>query len=138
VSLGAGAVDYNDEVIRRFEALPHAGPPPEGPGLCLRGMAGSPDEGAQVAFLARVQEGRLVALGFEAFACPHILAACSIAAERLTGQELGALAAFDPLALCVELGVPPEKSSRLMIVQDALRNCLADWDNRQLREPPRT
>lgn len=129
-------MDYSAEVLRRFESLPGAGPLPPGPGHCVEGSAGAEAEGIRVVFAARVEGDRLAALAFRAFGCPHTLAVCSMAVERLTGLPVRSLGCLDPLDLGRELGVPPAKSSRLLVIQDALRNCLADWDNKRLPLPP--
>lgn len=129
-------MDYNAEVLRRFASLPFGGALPAGPGLPLQGAAGAEEEGIRVVFMARVEGAQLVAVAFRAFGCPHTLAACSMVAERLTGRPVQELGALDPLALGPELGVPPAKSHRLMVIQDALRNCLADWDNKRIPIPP--
>lgn len=126
---------YNAEVLRRFAHLPCAGALPAGPGMRLQGAAGSPDEGVRVVFTARVEGARLAAVAFRAFGCPHTLAACSMAAERLAGLPVEELGCLDPLALAAALDVPPAKSHRLMVIQDALRNCLADWDNKRIPIP---
>jgi NifU-like protein involved in Fe-S cluster formation len=131
-------MDYSAEVLRRFADLPGAGPLPQGPGLRVEGGAGTEEEGIRVVFAARVEAGRLVAVAFRAFGCPHTLAVCSMAAERLADRPVRELGRLDPLELGRELGVPAAKSSRLLVIQDALRNCLADWDNRRLVLPPQS
>lgn len=127
-------MDYSPEVRARFASLAGAGSLAPGPGTVVEGAAGSTELGAQVLFRARVADGCLAALAFQAFACPHTLAVCSIAVERLQGQPVPALGRFDVLAAGRDVGVPPAKTSRLMIIQDALRNCLADWDNRRFTQ----
>ena len=58
-----------------------------------------------------------------------MIAACSLAAEQLTGCTPAELGTFEPLSLRVPLDVPALKTGRLLIIQDALRKCLAAWDN---------
>lgn len=122
-------MDYSSEVARHFAAPRHAGVLAAGPGVLLQGEGGSVAQGALVRFQLRVAAGRVVALAWQAWACPHTIAACSLAAEMLEGCSRAELEAFDPLALRTPLAVPTEKTGRLLIVQDALRKCLAAWDN---------
>jgi hypothetical protein len=116
-------------------AAPDWGPPQ--PGMVLaRGEAGSADLGTWVVVTTRVHDGRVDQLDIRVFGCPDTRAACVASIPRLTGAPVGALADLDPLALGQELGIAPEKAGRLLIIQDALRNCLADWDNGRLTPAP--
>jgi hypothetical protein len=81
---------------------------------------------------ATAAAGRLGGVAFRLSACPDVRRTCRALAPRLAGQPVTALGAIDVLALGRDLGVPVEKAGRLLIVQDALRNCLADWENGEL------
>ncbi|MCC7490048.1 MAG: iron-sulfur cluster assembly scaffold protein [Gammaproteobacteria bacterium] len=105
--------------------------PPQGPGPVACGRAGSAAEGARILIEARIVAGRIEEITFRALGCPWVIAACSLAVDRLAGAPAAALAAFDPGALAAELDLPAERLGRLLILQDALRNCLADWDTTQ-------
>lgn len=128
-------MDYSSEVARHFAAPRHAGPLAAGPGMPVQGEGGSVEQGALLRFQLRVAAGRVVALAWQAWGCPHTIAACSLAAEMLDGCTRTELEAFDPLALRAPLAVPAEKTGRLLIIQDALRKCLAAWDNGGQRTP---
>jgi len=123
------------------EHLRRAGPPAARaeavPGsLLARGEAGSEEGGTWVVCTARVLDGRVADLDLRVFGCPHTRAACDRAVQLLTGAPVAELARLDPLALLAALEIPPEKAGRLLIIQDALRNCLADWDNGRLKPAP--
>jgi len=77
---------------------------------------------------AEIAEKSLRRLGFRAFGCPYLIAACSRATEQLTGAPATALGPLDLAALATELKLPAEKLGSLLILQDALRNCFRDWD----------
>ncbi len=128
---------YPPEVLRRFFARP-PGPlaPATGKGLLVRGTAGRPETGTRVAFAALLSGGRIEALHYGVYGCPYTVAACSLAAERLRGQPVARLGSLDPGELAAALMVPRERAGSLLIVQDALHNCLADWDNAQSRVSP--
>jgi NifU-like protein involved in Fe-S cluster formation len=128
-------MDYCSEVARHFAAPRHAGPLAAGPGMAVQGEGGSVEQGALVRFQLRVDAGRVVALAWQAWGCPHTIAACSLAAEMLDGRSRAELEAFDPLALRAPLSVPAGKTGRLLFIQDALRKCLAAWDNGGQRTP---
>ncbi|MEO7387129.1 MAG: aminotransferase class V-fold PLP-dependent enzyme [Gammaproteobacteria bacterium] len=120
---------------------PGTGPPLAGAGeaagtVLARGEAGSPEAGTWVVFGASIRKGRVARLEFRIFGCPHTRAACEQVVERLTGRPVTDLGRIEPLQIRADLGIPPEKTGRLLIIQDALRNCLADWDNRGLTPAP--
>jgi cysteine desulfurase len=104
--------------------------------VLARGEAGSEETGTRIAFAARIRDGRVARLEARVFGCPHTRAACDRAVQRLTGAPVADLGRLEPRQLGAELGIPPEKAGRLLIIQDALRNCLADWDNGQLKPVP--
>ena len=123
---------YSALVTRLFDAPGHAGSLPPGEGVEIRGLAGDRDQGTQVEFHARVAGGRIAAMVFRAYGCPHTIAACSLVAGELTGQPLEAMDAVEPRELAARLAAPPEKLGRLLVVQDALRSCRRAWDNNGL------
>lgn len=131
-----GSSPYPPEVLRRFFALPQPPPAPDAPGLLARGAAGDRASGTRVAFEVRVAGGRIRAVRYGVYGCPFTVAACSLTAERLAGEPPARLGTLDPGELATVLGVPRERAGSLLIVQDALRNCLADWDNSPSRVSP--
>jgi hypothetical protein len=89
-----------------------------------------------VAVAARVEAGRLGPPDFRVFGCPDVRATCAALARQLAGQPVAALAGTNPLAVAAGLGVARAKAGRLLVVQDALRNCLADWENGRFLSAP--
>jgi NifU-like protein involved in Fe-S cluster formation len=127
-------VDYPDAIARHFERPANVGPLTGD--TVRRGEAGSMAQGAWVVIEADVRGGRLARLGFRAFGCPHLIAACSHATEILTGRPVAALAELDAAALAAALGIPARKLGSLLMLEDALRNCRADWDTTPPAGPP--
>jgi len=115
---------------RYFQDLPGGGAMPPGPDVRC-GEAGTVAVGTQVRFHVAVNAGVVTAARFQAYGCPHTLAVCAWLTERLVGQA--ALAddfARQPLvggphAWAREMGVPPEKLGRLLLVEDALNAALS-------------
>jgi hypothetical protein len=124
---------YSAEVERLFWNPEHAGPSAAGE---LRGEAGSAAQGCWAVFSVRPEAGLARSVNFLVYGCPHSIAACSRAAAELTGQPLAGIASYDPLPLREALGIPPEKTGRLLIIQDALRKCMAGWENGGLQVDP--
>ena len=89
------------------------------------GEAGSVAAGTWIGVCASAVSGNLTDLGFRAFACPHIIAACRWLCEQLDGQPVEALAQLDREALREKFDMPVEKAGKLLILQDALEDLLA-------------
>ncbi len=112
---------YSPAVRARFSSPAWAGTLPDGPGERRCGAAEALERRAWVQVEVRVADGRIADARFRAWGCPHVIAACDLALERLLGQPLAAAADLDVRALADELGAPAGKLGRLLIVQDALR-----------------
>lgn len=112
---------YNAAVEERFKR------PATALGSTISGVAGSGPQGALIRFSADVDAGRLCNVGFRACACPHIIAACSLVAERLDGMAVGELANLEIVEMLQELEIPIEKTGKILILKDALRACHEDF-----------
>lgn len=88
-------------------------------------------EGAWIVFHARIADERIAELTFHAYGCPHLIAACDRTVELLSGQSPRCAFGFDLHRVMDELDIPVEKLGRLLVLQDALRNCFRDWDTTQ-------
>ncbi len=124
--MSAPAVRYSDTVRSLFRSLAGAGDLPPGAGAAVSGEAAALDRLAWVRFTARIEAGRIIDSRFRAFGCPHTLAAAAFVAECLRGRNVAELPALDAGTLTRELDAPAEKRGRLLVVEDALRELLAD------------
>lgn len=128
-----GGTGYSPEVVRRFEDPDIIRADLSGPGVLIRGESGSVAQGTWVVIRARVDGGAIREVAVDVFGCPHTIAACSLLAERLRGQPVEALASIREQSLREDLDIPAGKAGRLLVIEDALRNGLTDWDNAPLR-----
>jgi NifU-like protein involved in Fe-S cluster formation len=108
---------YPESVLAYFHRPVLAG------GAMLRGEAGSVGQGTWICVTTDVLDGQLRNVGFRAFACPHIIAACNWAAELLEGMPLEALQDIELDKLQQEFEIPVEKAGKLLILKDAFANC---------------
>lgn len=118
--------EYAPAVRARFASPAWAGTLPAGPGECRCGEAQALERRAWAYFQVRVRDGHIADGRFRAWGCPHVIAACDLALERLLGRPLAAVAALDARTLADELEVPPAKLGRLLVVEDALRALAAE------------
>ncbi len=127
-----GTDTYSERVVRHFDAPANVGPLDGDPATVFAGEAGEREHGTRLRFEARIEAERIAEIAFQAYGCPHTIAACSLATERLKGRPAGALARFDIDDLAQTLQVPIDKTARMLLVEDALHRCFRDWENRRL------
>ena len=97
-------------------------------GTMLHGEAGSVEQGTWICIAADIEASHLKNVGFHAFACPHIIAACQRAVEALEGAPVQALQDMQLDKLQQEFEIPVEKAGKLLILKDAFTNCYATAD----------
>ena len=64
---------------------------------------------------------------FQAFACPHTTDVAGWLCGELRGRVRSALLPGTPAGWAQARTVPIEKLGRLLVVEDALRDCLSHW-----------
>lgn len=118
--------EYSPPVIEHFEHPRNGGHFAAGRGV-IRGSAGSIDQGTMFVLSARVADDRIEAVRFEAYGCPHCIAAGSWLSERLVGLNQAELQAWHWRDADQVLRFPLEKRGRLLILEDAVRALGAAW-----------
>lgn len=93
----------------------------------VSGEAGREALGTRVRFELRVDGERVLEARFQAYGCPHTLAVANWLAGELAGRRRDALLPGAPADWAVRFEVPVPKLGRLLVVEDALRACLANW-----------
>ena len=72
--------------------------------------------------LSGVSDGeRWTQLGWRVFGCPHTMAAAEAACRRFEGAAHAAPREFAFVELVEELGIPVEKTGRVLLLEDAFR-----------------
>ena len=119
-------MDYNALAIEHFERPRNVGrfiPAPE----VIEGTAGKREQGVRFALSAHLDGDRIAEVRFEAYGCPHCIAAASRLTESLRGATYEQLEQWSWRDLAAELAVPTAKRGRLLILEDAIRALAADW-----------
>jgi NifU-like protein involved in Fe-S cluster formation len=106
--------------------LSGAGSLPAG-GDVVTACAGDREQGAEVRLQFRVADDRAVDARFQAFGCPHFLAAASWLTDRLRGAGAAQFEAWDWREVAAALEVPAAKYGRLLTLQDAVRAAARNW-----------
>ncbi len=120
-------MEYSPEVERYFREPVNLGSAESLAPHQIQGEAGSVERGTWIIIQARVEAGQLETVRFLAYGCPHTIAACCRTTEKLAGAPVGELLNFAPDWLADELTIPVEKAGKLLILQDALRECFDGW-----------
>ncbi len=124
------AVRLTAAAVERLRALSPASPPSAdwAPGRrTVQGEAGAQAQGTWVRFELLIDGDIVKDARFQAFACPHTVDTAAWLCAQLRGRARGALIPGSPSQWAAERAVPVEKLGRLLVVEDALRDCLTQW-----------
>ncbi len=114
------SLSYSPLVERYFAHPVSVGPWPSDIAPTAVGDAGREDLGTRVRFELLCNNGIVTGARFQAFGCPHTIAAAAWLAEHLPGRTLESANPMPTLELGRLLDVPTEKLGRLLVVEDAL------------------
>lgn len=115
----AAEFDYSPRVRELFANLKHAGSRDAGPTV-FNAAVGSREQGASVQFYIDVRDARVQSIRYQAYGCPHFLAACESLARWLDGRAVSELSQWRWRDAEAELAVPASKRSRLLLLDEAL------------------
>ena len=116
-------MEYSPAVVRHFDAPSRARELPlTTPGL-VSGEAEDRTLNVWVRFQLHLQGGAVRAAAFQAYGCPHTVAAASAVAEWLEGRAVEEAQRLDVRAVCSDLAVPVEKLGKLLRIEDAVAAC---------------
>lgn len=107
---------YSAEVRALFAAPEHSGVLDTA--LCVA----VEDQGVRISLFATVGEGIVTGLRFQAWGCPHVIAAAEAFCVASEGCAAGELLEFSVSGLMQSLSVPVEKSGRILVLEDAVRS----------------
>ncbi len=107
---------YSARVRELFDAPVHAG--------CLDGALSTQIEaqGVRLHLTAELTGGDIRALRFQAWGCPHVIAAVEMFCESYEGRAGSDLLEFSASDLMQSLSVPVEKTGRILVIEDAVRS----------------
>lgn len=106
---------YSDELRRLFAHPEHAGEVQGG----VQGVA--EQQGVRVRLTMAHFDDRIDKLRFQAWGCPHLLAACEWFCATVETRSLAELRDFERSELMQSLAVPVEKTGRILVLEDAVR-----------------
>jgi NifU-like protein involved in Fe-S cluster formation len=116
-------MEYSPAVRRHFTAPLRARELPGSVAGLVAGEAEDRTLHVWVRFQLQVVDNVVVAAGFQAFGCPHTVAAADVVAEWLEGRSVEEARRLDAKELCSGLSVPVEKLGKLLRIEDAVAAC---------------
>jgi NifU-like protein involved in Fe-S cluster formation len=122
--------EYSALVIEHFERPRNVGTFVPATDVIV-GRAGRRDQGAEFAVSARVANDKIAEARFEAYGCPHCVAAGSWLAESLIGADRDRVQHWSWRELADALAIPTAKRGRLLILEDAVRALAEDWCDKE-------
>ena len=106
---------YSERVRELFAKPRHAGIL-DGPSVYHE------DQGIRLLLSARVRRYRLESLRFQAYGCPHLIAAAEAFCADYEGRPTDELDGYSAIKTVDELAVPAEKTGRILVLEDAVRS----------------
>jgi len=119
---------YSASVRAAFKDPRHAGEPPAGTGQRFESCASESEQGARISLFAVIDNDTLIALRYRVYGCPHLIAAAQVSCERFEGSPVQELTDFSVSGLMETLGVPIEKTGRILLLDDALQSLRSQID----------
>jgi NifU-like protein involved in Fe-S cluster formation len=86
----------------------------------LSAAVGSREQGFSIQLFVAVHDGQMRTVRYQAYGCPHFLAASESLARWLEGRAVSELSQWRWRDVEVELAVPASKRSRLLMLDEAL------------------
>jgi NifU-like protein involved in Fe-S cluster formation len=123
------AAAYADRVIDHFERPRNTGRFAPASDVIV-GEAGRAGQGVRFRLSAKIADERISEMRFEAYGCPHCIAAGSWLSERLVGATRADLLDWNWREAADALEAPAEKRGRLLILEDAVRALAESWRKR--------
>jgi NifU-like protein involved in Fe-S cluster formation len=80
------------------------------------------DQGMRIRLSAEVADGRLRKLRFQAWGCPHVVAASEAFCRQFEGRPAMDLEQFKTAPIMRDLAVPIEKTGRILVLEDTVRS----------------
>lgn len=118
--------DYSALVVEHFEHPRNSGRFAPAADV-IEGAAGRSADGTQFVLTARIHNNVIAEARFQAFGCPHSIAAASWLSERIVGLTQAELMQWQWREVAQALDVPTEKGGKLLILEDAAQGLGRQW-----------
>jgi len=107
---------YNAAVRELFAKPAHAGDVDDGKSVQVD------NQGVRVRLSATARAGKIEAMRFRAWGCPHLIAAADWLCDYYEGRVIEALEEFPRAPIMENLAIPMEKTGRILVLEDTVRS----------------
>lgn len=116
---------YNETVREYFHNAAHAGHLSRDYQQILESVAAEFGQGARIALAVGIEDGLVGEMRFHVWGCPHLIAAAEWLCRQCEAGPLAVLEDFPLQEIMRQLSVPVEKTSRILLLEDALKSLMA-------------
>ncbi len=122
---------YSDKVIDHYQNPRNVGSLDKESENVGTGVVGAPECGDVMKLQIQVEDGVITDARFKTFGCGSAIASSSLATEWLKGRTLEDATEIRNVDIAEELALPPVKIHCSVLAEDAIRQAIADFQNKQ-------
>ena len=122
---------YGDKVIDHFNNPRNVGTLDKSKSNVGTGLVGAPECGDVMRLQIEVNDNIITDAKFKTFGCGSAIAASSLATEWLKGMSIDDAIKMDNMELVEELSLPPVKIHCSVLAEDAIKEAIKDYRQKQ-------
>jgi len=122
---------YGDKVIDHFNNPRNVGTLDKAKRNVGTGLVGAPECGDVMRLQIEVNDNIITDAKFKTFGCGSAIAASSLATEWLKGMSIDDAIKMDNMELVEELSLPPVKIHCSVLAEDAIKEAIKDYRQKQ-------
>ena len=122
---------YSKKVIDHYENPRNVGSLDKDAEDVGTGVVGAPECGDVMKLQIQVEDGVITDAKFKTFGCGSAIASSSLATEWLKGRTIEDASAIRNSDIVEELALPPVKIHCSVLAEDAIKQAIADYQNKQ-------
>ena len=125
---------YSDKVIDHYTNPRNIGTLDKNDSRVGTGLVGAPECGDVMRLQIMVENDIIMDAKFKTFGCGSAIASSSLATEWLKGKSLTDALKIDNMEIVEELALPPVKIHCSVLAEDAIKQAIKDYQNKNLNE----
>ena len=125
---------YSDKVIDHYENPRNVGSLDKENSNVGTGIVGAPECGDVMKLQVQIEEGVITDAKFKTFGCGSAIASSSLATEWLKGKTVEEATAIRNVDIVEELALPPVKIHCSVLAEDAIKQAISDYENKQVND----
>ena len=121
---------YSDKVIDHYTNPRNIGTLDKNDSRVGTGLVGAPECGDVMRLQIMVENDIIMDAKFKTFGCGSAIASSSLATEWLKGKSLDDAMTIDNMDIVEELALPPVKIHCSVLAEDAIKQAIKDYQNK--------